>query len=1819
MKRSRSLQTKRLEFERLEPRLVFAVQLDIGPIPDVVTVAPSQQPGQFTIAAGAALSTQTGKSWGSLFAGTGLYQSAASNQTVLADSFIAVDTTKTYGLSGWARAGDDLGLRYQPNNQQSLGYSSFDRDFKQILPQHVLRFAGAADTTLSAPLNPGDTTVHLNSAAGWSNASGASPLSRGLAWYGYIDSTGQTYANYTYTRNTAMGGANGLWLPGGVSGNVITLAAPWSGPALPAGTAMRDTGTGDAAAFVALDSQPVPNDWTYTEYAAVFGGQTLQSGNNALTQFRPGTAYIKPVIVVNEQGGTANTINWSDVRVTELAAGSTAAALAPPVVDLSTVSGGDQRATVDLAGLYSGEALVKVNTSQQYTMSGVALNPSEWEERPLAFVSYDVDRKLIHPLHVTKYRVAADTTLAAQLTPGATSILVTNASGWSNDAWESASTRSLAWYGYADSTGHTYADYTYTRNVAFDLDNGLWQPGAIVYDATAGAYRINLSKPWNGPALAAGATIRNAASGDVFSRPRETPGIETRGEWVDYSATIGGGQWTSGTRDEELFRPGTIYIKPVFTSTGSSGNVVIAPINSTAATSTAAIPADHHVDVDLDVLAKNALPGSVSSAAGDFNRDGFVDSGDWVLWRKTLFNTGLTPYTGADGTGDGQVGGGDYILWASKSGNVGAPGTVVIDSVATPKYGTATMINGPNGTKQIHYQSNAWFVGTDVVTYTLRNTTTNKTFSSSVAVQVTGSNYEQSASTVATLAAQAEAAGNTAPRAFDDVYKTTAGVAILGDGGHASKLLDSDLGGTDTLVARLISGPSHGTLSLNYDGTFVYAPEAGFVGTDLFRYEAFDGQYAESAGVSITVLASDESLVLDRLRSVSLAMQNYHDSLKRLPLVANASYFDANGNPYLSWRVHLLPYLGYQSLYNQFHLNEPWDSANNLPLASKMPDIFRNPADTATSMLTRFQIISGEGAPYYWRRSGNLLVGPTLANISDGTSNTAIVTETGADKAVVWSKPDPTSFDPNNPLASLGTITDGKIRIARADGSTVTLSASISAQDFKSLITVSGGETVDSSDVAFKYPDPAAGFTSPASDAVTINQLKNFALAMLNYHDSKGRFPVASTSSFFDANGNPYLSWRVYILPFIEQTALYNRFHMDEPWDSPNNLPMLAEMPALFRSSGDPSDSATTRFVTLTGPDAPFGFRAAGVSQIGPRIIEFADGETNTILVLQTGADKAVAWTKPDDAPFDKNNPLASLGDLSSGKFFASFADGSVRAFGSDISPAIFSALATRNGKEVVDASTVYGREVDRTGIPPTGASMVNNFKQASVAMMNYYDSRKSFPASTATNLSWRVLLLPYLGYSNLYSKFKLTEPWDSPNNLPLLDEMPDIFRSVGDPWDSVTTRMLEFVGPSAAFHPNASGNPTGPTSIQQMTDGTSKTIQLFEAGRDSAVPWTKAADGEFYLNNPFSPMGDIGPNFITSYFDGHIETKSAAISPSLLKAFITYQGGEDVNNPPAITTVPGFYISQTAGNTVLGEFGVDAFDVVLDKAPLSNVVLSLGVSDMAVATSDKTTLTFAPANWNLPQRVYIRGVDNHVINPDHSVNISVSVVAAQSDDAYDGVAQQTFVATVRNDDFAAADYDHNGLVEQADYTTWRSNYGGNQNNSLAADGNLNGTVDAGDYVFWRKKLATPAAGTGDLVFAPSSVESAPDDVASDKAFAQLASVTTQQSGTGATTLKRLNSRSMSRLTALNDSAVDLLLAINAAPSSLSRGDFSQPMTNAPAERPADNRFGLGGVFGENWYGTTRGSRLHRWFYSLANITVSLPHGEQLPEEVLQH
>jgi hypothetical protein len=181
------------------------------------------------------------------------------------------------------------------------------------------------------------------------------------------------------------------------------------------------------------------------------------------------------------------------------------------------------------------------------------------------------------------------------------------------------------------------------------------------------------------------------------------------------------------------------------------------------------------------------------------------------------------------------------------------------------------------------------------------------------------------------------------------------------------------------------------------------------------------------------------------------------------------------------------------------------------------------------------------------------------------------------------------------------------------------------------------------------------------------NNLKQLALAMHNYHDVNGRFPAAaSTNPPNRPRGRPLLSWRVAILPYLEQQALYQQFKQDEPWDSPHNSKLVSQMPKVFASPRSPAPPGKTRYQVFTSPDNTTGRTVFGRT-VGRRITDITDGTSNTIMILE--APEPVEWTKPQDFDLDFDLDGAPEGVLlGSGLpgpagFHAALADGTVRFF----------------------------------------------------------------------------------------------------------------------------------------------------------------------------------------------------------------------------------------------------------------------------------------------------------------------------------------------------------------------------------------------------------------------------------------------------------------------------------------------------------------------------------------------------------------------------
>lgn len=208
--------------------------------------------------------------------------------------------------------------------------------------------------------------------------------------------------------------------------------------------------------------------------------------------------------------------------------------------------------------------------------------------------------------------------------------------------------------------------------------------------------------------------------------------------------------------------------------------------------------------------------------------------------------------------------------------------------------------------------------------------------------------------------------------------------------------------------------------------------------------------------------------------------------------------------------------------------------------------------------------------------------------------------------------------------------------------------------------------------------EPIMGLVMPArkNEIDSQNNLRQIALAMHNYHDTYGHLPPAYST---DKDGKPLLSWRVLILPYMEQSALYDRFHLDEPWDSDHNKKLLDIVIETYSAPGSKNDHTKTNYQTVRMEGSPFEGAKGG------RFAEITDGLSNTIMVVETADEKAVIWTKPDDFTPDAMKPTAGLVGLRKGGFLTAICDGSVHTLSGAMTAKNLLNFFIRNDGNIVD------------------------------------------------------------------------------------------------------------------------------------------------------------------------------------------------------------------------------------------------------------------------------------------------------------------------------------------------------------------------------------------------------------------------------------------------------------------------------------------------------------------------------------------------------
>jgi len=198
-----------------------------------------------------------------------------------------------------------------------------------------------------------------------------------------------------------------------------------------------------------------------------------------------------------------------------------------------------------------------------------------------------------------------------------------------------------------------------------------------------------------------------------------------------------------------------------------------------------------------------------------------------------------------------------------------------------------------------------------------------------------------------------------------------------------------------------------------------------------------------------------------------------------------------------------------------------------------------------------------------------------------------------------------------------------------------------------------------------------------AAAQASANNLKQIAIAMHNYSDNhNSTMPPAAVC---DKTGKPLLSWRVLILPYIEQDDLFKQFKLDESWDSEHNKKLLAKMPRTYAIPGKnkPGDT-NTHYRVFVGNGAGFDWVR------GARFpADFSDGTSNTIMCVT--AETAVPWTKPDELEFDPDKDMTRLvGLVANGRMQIALFDGSVRTYAKVPSKQTLHFAITRAGGEVL-------------------------------------------------------------------------------------------------------------------------------------------------------------------------------------------------------------------------------------------------------------------------------------------------------------------------------------------------------------------------------------------------------------------------------------------------------------------------------------------------------------------------------------------------------
>jgi Protein of unknown function (DUF1559) len=220
-------------------------------------------------------------------------------------------------------------------------------------------------------------------------------------------------------------------------------------------------------------------------------------------------------------------------------------------------------------------------------------------------------------------------------------------------------------------------------------------------------------------------------------------------------------------------------------------------------------------------------------------------------------------------------------------------------------------------------------------------------------------------------------------------------------------------------------------------------------------------------------------------------------------------------------------------------------------------------------------------------------------------------------------------------------------------------------------------------------PEPATVDAATAEHSK--RNLQRIGSAMENHYHANDFFANNSYDNpaklKAKASARPLLSWRVHILPYLEEHNLYRQFKLDEPWDSPNNIRLLNQMPAVYGTpeANQRAGPGKTYYRGFSNPGAVFEKPSRAGVPVRHRLpASFPDGPAFTLLVVESG--EPVEWTKPEDIDWAPGRPRPSLGGIAPSCPYCHclMADGAVTRLRKDVPDQTLRLLMTRNDGQVI-------------------------------------------------------------------------------------------------------------------------------------------------------------------------------------------------------------------------------------------------------------------------------------------------------------------------------------------------------------------------------------------------------------------------------------------------------------------------------------------------------------------------------------------------------